>query len=82
MMQVESLRRLLRNQSRFCNAVHINVESLICHFNEFNEVIRDVNLDIIALTETHLKAYIDDNAVSVVNYNLIRNDRRYTRGVE
>lgn len=59
---------------------HINVRSLVLHFDEFKTTISDKNFDVIGVTETWLSPNIKDDIVKLDGYLLERCDRVYGRG--
>ena len=54
---------------------NLNVRSLVAHFPEFCEVIRDNSFDIVCVTESWLKPEIASDLVQIQGYKLIRRDR-------
>ena len=76
-------------ESNHINIAHINARSItvvnesgarLDHINEF--LIKDLNCDIIACTETHLSCAIDDHEVDLDNFSIVRRDRnRHGGGV-
>ena len=51
-----------------------NVMSLAPKIDEVRYCAQDANLDLICLTETWLQSHIEDNAVSISGFNLVRKD--------
>lgn len=56
----------------FC---HLNVRSLLNHFNDFKTYVLTADYDIVGVTETWLQNYVNDDAVKIENYTFIRLDR-------
>ena len=44
--------------------------------DELRILIASTDLDVLALTETHLSNEIHDNELKIENYNILRNDRK------
>lgn len=59
---------------------HVNVRSLTANFNQTKQLILNEKYDIIGISETWLHRGIDDGAVKIEGYSLIRNDRTGKRG--
>lgn len=64
----------------FLKAAHVNTQSLLCHIDEFRNIFDTALLDIILVSETWLKPYINDTSVSLTGYNVFRNDRLHKGG--
>lgn len=71
-------------RSNNLNVCHINIQSLcarqLSKFNEFKECFYNSKIDIICLSETWLTADIPDSLIAIDGYNIVRNDRNYSRG--
>lgn len=67
------------------NICHLNIQSLCARqmskFCEFRDCFENSKIDIICLTESWLSDSIPDDVISIEGYNIIRNDREYSRGV-
>lgn len=57
---------------------HLNVRSLIPHFNDFSAVV--TGYDILAVGETWLMANVDDSAVQIKDYSFLHRDRESRGG--
>lgn len=55
--------------------VHLNIVSLLKHFDEIGSILTNNDIHILALNETRLDSSIGDNEIHVPHYNVIRNDR-------
>ena len=55
--------------------IHINIRSLLPHFDEFKIAVSDLDPDIVALSETWLDSSVDDIDISLDGYNVVRRDR-------
>ena len=58
---------------------HLNVRSLLAHFNELKQIIFDNDFDIVCITETWLNSGLDSDSVNVDGYTFYRRDRRGTQ---
>lgn len=56
--------------------VHLNVRSILRHWEEFEQVFLDGRFDVVVVTETWLHQMIDSNLVSAPGYKLFRLDRQ------
>lgn len=56
--------------------VHVNIRSLLAHWDEVESVFLDGSLDIVVFTETWLHASCDSNLIEVQGYRCIRLDRQ------
>ena len=54
---------------------HLNINGLTHKLDELRLLIASTDLDVLALTETHLSNDIHDNELIIENYNILRNDR-------
>lgn len=54
---------------------HVNCQSLIAHFDEFNHFFADSGYHIICMSETWLKPATTDGMVKMAGYSLFRCDR-------
>ena len=62
--------------------VHLNIRSLLGHFDQLTEFVRDHSPDIVAISETWLDDSVDDSVLAVPGYNVHRADRhRHGGGV-
>nr|XP_022911017.1 uncharacterized protein LOC111422045 [Onthophagus taurus]XP_022911018.1 uncharacterized protein LOC111422045 [Onthophagus taurus] len=59
---------------------HLNIRSLLKSFNDFEGVLADGGYHVFALSETWLSAGIDNNAISVNGYKVLRKDRETRAG--
>lgn len=76
-----TLRSIFSGQLDYLKIAHFNPGSLIRHIDEFREVLRNVPLDIIAISETWFNDKKHNNMiVAISGYNLVRNDRTNKRG--
>lgn len=55
--------------------LHVNIRSLLAHWDEVESVLLDGQLDIVVFTETWLHANCKDNLLAVRGYRCIRLDR-------
>lgn len=54
--------------------VHVNVRSVLKHFDEIESTFLDGGFDVVLLTESWFHANVGDNLVSAKGYNLTRLD--------
>nr|CAI5825475.1 unnamed protein product [Callosobruchus analis] len=54
---------------------HVNCRSLLLHFNNFEEHVRNRKYSLIAVSETWLNDQIHDDAVELYGYRIVRKDR-------
>jgi Reverse transcriptase (RNA-dependent DNA polymerase)/Endonuclease-reverse transcriptase len=66
--------------SEHFNFLHINPGSLYKHLDEFRALVRNVNLHLIAVSETWYTKAHNDNVVSIDGFSLIRHDRKGRAG--
>ena len=63
----------------------LNINNLLAHIDEFPVFINDFAIDAISINETKLYSTINDNEVYLLDYEIVRNDRktngRYGGGV-
>ena len=52
-----------------------NVMSLSPKIDELREVAKQIEVDLICITETWLQSHIHDNVVEIYGYNIVRRDR-------
>lgn len=62
------------------NFMHINPGSLKPHLDEIRSLIADVDMHLLAVSETWFSDKINDNLVSIPGFHLIRHDRKHKRG--
>lgn len=66
------------------NICHVNIQSLCARqmskFDEFKMCFYDSKIDVICLTETWLTNDVPDSLIEIDGYNIVRNDRKYSRG--
>ena len=61
---------------------HLNCLSLLRHIDEIRQLVRRLDLDVLALGETHLCQDIDDKEINIPGFTLNRRDRnRFGGGV-
>lgn len=58
---------------------HLNVRSLVAHFDELSRVVVDGKYDVFGVSETWLSEQIPNAAITIPGYNVVRRDRQ-TRG--
>ena len=68
------------NQGTGLKIAHLNVNGLLRKLNTLKVLIEETNVDILAVTETHLEADIPDEKVEIDNYELLRRDRKTDDG--
>lgn len=70
--------------SKYLNVCHVNIQSLcarqLSKFEEFKLCFHNSAIDIICLSETWLTDNIPDSLIEIEGYNMVRNDRIYSRG--
>jgi hypothetical protein len=69
---------LLSNFSKFTNAfsaLHVNAQSLLSHFHEFNQIVANLSCCALCVSESWLKPTLSSNLVELPGYVLLRNDR-------
>ena len=54
---------------------HINVRGLLGKFNEITLLLEESNIDILAITETHLDRSVQNETVKITGYEVERHDR-------
>ena len=59
---------------------HLNVRGIIGKINEVRLLLLDSRLDVLAITETHLRGDINSSEISVDGYKIARLDRTYKSG--
>jgi len=70
----EDLVESLSNHNGLCIG-HLNVNGLKSKLSEISLLLHSANLDILAITETHLSDNVPDTEINIEGYCLIRNDR-------
>ena len=66
--------------SRGIKVAHINVNGLISKLTKIEILLKDCNIDVLAVTETHLTNKIADVELSIQGYDFQRNDRKHKLG--
>ena len=68
-----------RIYSKLCDKgvkfVHLNIVSLLKHFDEIGSILCNNDIHILALNETRLDDSVADSEISIPHFNVIRNDR-------
>ena len=59
----------------------LNAQSLLCHFNVIELMIKELDIDILCVCETWLDSFIEDRFLKVLNFNVIRCDAGRGGGV-
>lgn len=59
---------------------HINVRSLRNKVHELSTLIKSENINVLAVSETHLDQSITDMGVAIPGYNIFKNDRNIFGG--
>jgi len=59
---------------------HLNIRSLLPKIDEVKMLIKESNIDVLAISETWLSNIIPDSFVNIKGYNLYRKDRLNTMG--
>ncbi len=62
------------------NFLSTNVRSLLLKIDELALILNHLSIDIAAVSETWLHSGIENEVLSIPNYNLIRQDRTFGRG--
>ena len=70
-----SIRTAAVPKAHFLNIGHSNAQSLSAHITEIQKIVRDNNINVMGISETHLKPSIASSRVSIPNFNLFRVDR-------
>lgn len=73
------LKAALNTKKQF-NIAHFNAQSILPKIDEVRFIFSDVNVHAICVSESWLKNYITDNAISLGGFNVFRNDRPSKRG--
>lgn len=73
-----SLGKLIFDMTAKLSICHLNVRSLVPHFNDFLEITK--NYDVIAVTESWLSHDINSSTINIPHYVLHRVDRMNRRG--
>lgn len=73
--------RHFSDKEQYLNIGHINVQSIkpsvrTSKFEEFANILQGNFLDVVGITETWLKSWVDNNAVQLPGYKLYRVDRQ------
>ena len=55
---------------------HININGLANKIHEVRTLLEKTKFDILAITETHLSEDVDDTEISVIGYDILRQDRK------
>lgn len=58
----------------------INVNRLLCHIDEIRLLVKDLEIQILAVNETKIDDKMYDNLVSIEDYSIKRNDRNRNDG--
>lgn len=64
-----------RTSVDFINIAHININGLHSKIDEFKHHMYNCPIDVLAISETHLKPHILSKSVDIEGFRLIRNDR-------
>ena len=62
------------------SVAHINIRGLVKNLSEVKILLQYTQIDLLALTETHLTDRIDDSEVCIDGYEIIRRDRKNRQG--
>ena len=54
---------------------HLNVPSLFAGFNEFSNLIQELDLDLVGISETWLSNDVSSDAIAIPGYSIFRSDR-------
>ena len=60
--------------------IHLNIRSLICHFDKLLCFVSSNRPDVLALSETWLDSSISDSEISLQGYSIFRSDRSRSGG--
>lgn len=70
--------------SDYLNICHANIQSIcareLSKFEEFKLCFHNSKVDVICLRESWLTDNIPDSLIEIEGYNIVRNDRIYSRG--
>ena len=66
--------------NRGIKVAHINVNGLISKLTQIQILLKDCNIDVLAMTETHLTNKIADEELSIQGYDFQRSDRKHKLG--
>ena len=66
--------------NRGIKVAHINVNGLISKLTQIEILLKDCNIDVLAMTETHLTNKIADEELSIQGYDFQRSDRKHKLG--
>ena len=59
----------------------VNTQSLLCHFDAIEFMLKEENIDILCICETWLDSLVDDKFIKISNFNVIRCDAGRGSGV-
>ena len=77
---IDLLTSLRKNRNGVVIVGHSNVRGLYSNLNQVRLLLKYSQLDVIAITETHLNEFIDDSYIFMEGYCLWRLDRRNKHG--
>lgn len=75
-----NLIRILSKQKSGLHICHINAQSLLNKIDEFQYVFENSSIDIVCVSETWFKPYVQDGLVKLSGYSVCRNDRTSRAG--
>ena len=70
----------IKTQGYGITIAHLNIRSLLRNFNEVRLLLQNTNIDLLALTETHLHKEIPCSDIATEGYEIKRNDRKDRNG--
>ena len=63
--------------NRGIKVAHININGLISKLTQIEILLKDCNIDVLAVTKTHLTNKIADEELSIQGYDFQRSDRKH-----
>lgn len=70
----------LNLQGKGLRIAHLNICSLRNKIDDLSVLLQDSNIDILAISETHLYASVMNSQINILGYNIFRLDRDHRGG--
>jgi Reverse transcriptase (RNA-dependent DNA polymerase) len=77
---LSSIQNDFTNYCDYLKICHINAQSIRNHYDEILMLSRDLNFDILCVSETWFNLYVIDNDFRIPGYDLYRIDRQHKNG--
>lgn len=74
---IDKFKSVLSNHGKFLQIIHFNAQGLLegMHLEHIHEIVNELNLDIIAISETWLNQNIRNKTIAINGYQMLRSDR-------